>query len=126
MDRWRRIGQPQLEKFLAEPGPATNPEQVCLDGLPDQLRVEIALALQLAAADGTQHLNPYRVRRLVVCLRQHQPASLLGVLPDSLQAELEEPRTSNQKIRAALRSTCTTLEQVLHPPRADETSGACR
>ena len=46
LDRWRRRGEPQLEEFLAEPGEPTNPEQLCLEGLPERLRVEIALSVQ--------------------------------------------------------------------------------
>lgn len=120
LDRWRRRGEPQLEEFLAEPGSLTNPEQICLDGLPEQLRVEIALSVQLTVAAGTRHLHPYYLRRLVASVGEHQPASLLGALPDSLRAELEDARRTGRMIRGALRSVSATLEEFLHPPRAEE------
>jgi integrase len=120
LDRWRRRGQQQLDQFLAEPGPPTNPEQIRLDGLPDQVRTEIALALQLSTAAGARQLDPYWVRRLVACLRQHQPVSLLGALPDSLRSELEGLRKAGQKIRGVLRLISAALEQFLHPASAED------
>lgn len=120
LDRWRRRGQQQLEQFLAEPGPPTKPEQIPLDGLPDQLRTEVALSLQLSTAAGARQLDPYWVRRLVTCLREHQPVSLLGALPDSLRSELEGLRKTGQKIRGMLRLISATLEQFLHPSSAEE------
>ncbi|TCN29280.1 site-specific recombinase XerD [Kribbella orskensis] len=118
LDRWRRRGQQQLEQFLAEPGPPTNPEQILLDGLPDQLRIEIALALQLSGrcrgtavgsvlGSATRGLLAPASTRLAAWRAAEQPADRARNL-----------RKTGQKVRGTLRSISTTLEQFLHPPSA--------
>lgn len=47
--RWRAAGQPVMEAFLEDPGSASRPERIILAGVNDPLRLEIALAVQLAA-----------------------------------------------------------------------------
>jgi hypothetical protein len=115
LDRWTRRGQPPLEEFLAAPDQPTDSEQIQLDGLPEQVRIEVALVMQLATTTGNYRLDPQYARRLVKLLGQHQAATLLKTFPPGLQSELEVLSESRRHLRGALRTVLGLLEDFLHP-----------
>jgi integrase len=114
LDRWRRAGRPPLEEFTASPGIPTKPESVRLDGLPERVRLEIALALQLSSARGRQFYMT-GLRKLVSTLRELQPPTLLGDPPDDLRTALEDRRSIGKHLRIARHTVLAALEEFCHP-----------
>lgn len=112
-DPWRRKGRPDLEQFRADPGPPTRPERIRLDGLPSPARVELGLALQLAASRPRQRsqIAPGDVQRLVQGLQSHGVASILvDVDVDAWSKDLPKPV---RRVLAVLRHV---LEDFVAPP----------
>ncbi|WP_405059766.1 tyrosine-type recombinase/integrase [Kribbella sp. NBC_01505] len=111
--RWDRAKRPPLAEFMASPGDPTKPESVGLDGLPDRVRLEIALALQLAPARGRQfYLGG--LRKFVSILRELQPPSLLGEVPPELRTTLEVRSPMNKHVRLARHTILAVLEEFCH------------
>jgi hypothetical protein len=77
--RWNKLGQPGLDEFRAQSGPATRPERLDLGGLPERLRIELALAIQLLASSprDRQRFRLQDLRGLLGRLRQREAGSLM-------------------------------------------------
>ncbi len=114
LDRWRRAGRPPLAEFMASPGVPTKPESILLDGLPDRVRIEIALSLQLSSARGRRFYMT-GLRKLVSTLRDLQPPTLLDDPPADLRAALEDQRPISKHVRVARRTVLAALEEFCHP-----------
>ncbi|MFG1626229.1 tyrosine-type recombinase/integrase [Kribbella sp. NPDC049227] len=115
-DRWRTASAAgrTLEEFIASPGATTKPESLRLTGLPELVRVEIALALQLAAGKD-QRFSVGGLRKLISTLRDLQTPSLLGDLPDDLRAAVEDRRSIGKHLRVARHAVLASLEEFCHP-----------
>ena len=111
LSRWLVRGRPSIDDFRASPGPATRPERFKFDGLPLELRTEIALGLQLAAA-GTQRrrLMPHGVRRLAGILDAQGVTTIFDDAVDSLVAGEKE------WITRALTTLRTVVSGFVNPP----------
>jgi integrase len=110
LDRWRRQGRPTIQAFLADPGPPTAPEQIRLVGLGPQLRSEVALGIQLAAArPRIRQLTPSDVQRLAETLAQRGVTSILAQDGKWSEGLSESGRTALANLRDA-------LEDLVAPP----------
>lgn len=114
--RWNKLGQPGLDEFRAQSGPATRPERLDLGGLPERLRIELALAIQLLASSprDRQRFRLQDLRGLLGRLRQREAGSLLIDSGDQI-TELQDASSAVRRAYAALSSA---LEQFLEPPNA--------
>lgn len=114
--RWNKLGQPGLDEFRTLSGPATRPERLDLGGLPERLRIELALAIQLLASNprDRQRFRLQDLRNMLGRLRQRKAGSLL---PDSGadSTELQDAPSAVRRTHAALSSA---LEHFLEPPTA--------
>ncbi len=80
---WRRAGTPDLAAFIASGRPRPSrgrPRQAeCFDlrGLPDQVRLELAYALQCRTDERSSGLPPEAIRQLAGLLRAERATSLM-------------------------------------------------
>jgi hypothetical protein len=114
--RWKKLGQPGLNEFPALSGPATRPERLDLGGLPERLRIELALAIQLLASSprDRQRFRPQDLRSLLSMLRQREAGSLLTDSGD----QITERHDASSAVRRAQAVLSSALEQFLEPPSA--------
>ncbi|PTT65105.1 tyrosine-type recombinase/integrase [Arthrobacter sp. HMWF013] len=114
--RWKKLGQPGLDEFPALSGPATKPESLNLGGLPERLRIELALAIQLLASQPRerQGFRSQDLRSLLSMLKQREAGSLLSHSGDQI-TELPDASSAVRRAHTALSSA---LEHFLEPPNA--------
>ncbi|MFB8369607.1 tyrosine-type recombinase/integrase [Pseudarthrobacter sp. NPDC055928] len=112
--RWNKLGQPGLEEFRTRAGPVTRPERLDLGDLPERLRIELALAIQILASHPRerQRFRLQDLRSLLGRLRQTDAGSLL-ISAES--AQLHDAPSAVRRTHAALSSA---LEHFLEPPTA--------
>lgn len=112
--RWNKLGQPGLDEFRALSGPPTRPERFDLGGLPETLRIELALAIQILASNprDRQRFRLQDLRSLLGRLRQMEVGSLLT---SAESTELQDAPSAVRRTHAALSSA---LEHFLEPPNA--------
>lgn len=111
-ERWRKRDRQALAEFHAAPGPTPRPEQIVLGGLGPRQRVEVGLALQLAAARPAEHgrrVRPVDARQLIAVLEKHRDRSIL-VEDDLLSKEL------SRHAHGALTALRQSLEDFIRPP----------
>ena len=116
LGRWNKLGQPTLDEFRTMSGPKTNSEKIDLTGLPERLRVELALSLQLLASSprNGRRFRLQDLRDLIKVLRQLEAGSLLTELPLE-SAEIQKGSKEMRRAHAALHAA---LEHFLEPPNA--------
>ncbi|WP_395405669.1 tyrosine-type recombinase/integrase (plasmid) [Arthrobacter sp. UC242_113] len=114
--RWKRLGEPELNAFRDLPGQRTRPERLNLEGLPEGLRIELALAIQLLASRKRerQRFRAQDLRSLISELRQRQTGSLLT---DS-GMESTELWDAPAQLRRVHTTLYSELEVFLAPPDA--------
>lgn len=114
--RWKKLGEPDVDEFRVLPGSATGHEKFDLGGLPESLRIELALAIQLLASSprDRQGFRPQDLRSLLRILRQREAESL-GTDSGDQMTELQDAPSAVRRAQTMLSSA---LEQFLQPPTA--------
>lgn len=114
---WKRNGCPEVEQFAHGFAAmrVTADQTVCLEGLPSQLKLEVAYALQCRRDDRSSRCPPAVVMQVVSFLREAGGTSLLDRTEHEWATSIGRPAPRDSNPRALLLYARRQVEDLTRP-----------